>query len=174
MNINEVKLIDLVQHEDDRGQLYEVVHNYEMPSKDWLKLTFNNVGPDTRRFGQIYVVSDWGVNTIRGLHRHQKLFDYFHIIHGSAKFVLIKDEPAPHAPDALAVCMHDEIVMSNKKPQLLIVPPRIYHGWVSLEPDTILLSVASELYDKENPDEERIPYNKYEELWGDLWKVNPR
>ena len=37
------------------------------------------------------------------------------------------------------------------------MPPGIYHGWMSLEPDTLLLSTASHVYNRDKPDEERIP-----------------
>jgi dTDP-4-dehydrorhamnose 3,5-epimerase-like enzyme len=45
------------------------------------------------------------------------------------------------------------------------VPPGVFHGWVALEDGTQLISVASELYDPENPDEERIPWNSFGYDW---------
>jgi dTDP-4-dehydrorhamnose 3,5-epimerase-like enzyme len=64
----------------------------------------------------------------------------------------------------------DDVIttLSARKPQLLIVPPLYWHGWMSLEPNTMLLSLASREYDRDNPDEERIPFDAF----GDhIWSV---
>jgi len=74
MNIENLKVIDLKLRSDDRGDLFEAIHNY-----------------DIDKFGQVYVVQDRTRNTIRAFHKHHKLIDYFCIIHGSAKFVFEKD-----------------------------------------------------------------------------------
>ena len=141
--IDGVQLIDLTVHQDDRGYLYEVIHGSDsfMP-----------------QFGQVYVVGDPARGTIRAFHKHEKLHDWFCIVKGSAKFILHKQG------DSM------EVVLSERKPQLLVVPPGVYHGWMSLEDDTIMLSVASHEYDQENPDEERVA----PEWFGDDWEVRGR
>jgi dTDP-4-dehydrorhamnose 3,5-epimerase-like enzyme len=53
---------------------------------------------------------------------------------------------------------------------MIIVPPGIYHGWMSLEDNTIMISVASEVYNKEKPDEVRIPPDSF----GDVWTIKGR
>jgi dTDP-4-dehydrorhamnose 3,5-epimerase-like enzyme len=60
-----------------------------------------------------------------------------------------------------------QFVLSGMKPGLLVVPPGVYHGWMSLEDDTQMVSIASEPYDAENPDETRIPTDSF----GDVWAV---
>ena len=44
---------------------------------------------------------------------------------------------------------------------MIVVPPGVYHGWMSLEDDTQLVSTASEVYNREKPDEVRIPPNSF-------------
>ncbi len=52
------------------------------------------------------------------------------------------------------------------------MPPGIYHGWMSLAPDTMLLSTASHMYNREKPDEERVPPDTFDRLIGaDPWKI---
>ena len=53
---------------------------------------------------------------------------------------------------------------------MIVVPPGVYHGWMALEDDTQLISTASEVYNREKPDEVRIP----PESFGDVWEVKGR
>jgi dTDP-4-dehydrorhamnose 3,5-epimerase-like enzyme len=58
---------------------------------------------------------------------------------------------------------------------MIVVPPGVYHGWMSLEDDTIMLSVASHVYDREHPDEERVSPHAFDDLFGkDVWQVEAR
>jgi len=62
-----------------------------------------------------------------------------------------------------------EVVLSVEAPKLLIVPPFWYHGWVALEDKTSVVSIGSELYDSEKPDEERVPWDV---LGPERWQVH--
>lgn len=142
MNLVTVK--DLKTNKDDRGYLYEVLR------EDWFD------GVDIK---QVYVVEDQARETIRGFHKHDELVDYFCIISGSAKFIFEKDGEM------------ETVVLSEKNPQVIEVPTDVYHGWKSLEDNTKLLSIATELYNYDNPDEERIPYNTYgKDVWEQVIK----
>jgi len=61
-------------------------------------------------------------------------------------------------------------VVSSRNPSLLVVPPGVYHGWMSLEDDTQLISTASEVYNRESPDEVRVPPDSL----GVKWEVKGR
>lgn len=54
--MKELGVTELRVHEDDRGSLYEAIHNYDIPE-----------------FGQTYVVTTRKAGTIRAYHRHEKL-----------------------------------------------------------------------------------------------------
>jgi len=133
---------------DDRGYLFEIIHNYDIP-----------------KFGQVYAVGDPVRGTIRAFHKHEILWDYFCIIKGSAKFVFVDDRK-----DSQTYKQQEVVVLSEKVPRVVIVPPGVYHGWMSLEDDTIMISVGSELYDKEKPDETRISSDSF----GDHWIIKGR
>lgn len=133
-------------HTDDRGHLFEVIHDYDM-----------------EKFGQVYVVEDPTRGIIRAFHKHEKLWDYFCIIQGAAKFVFVDDRP-----DSKTYKKKIEVIASGRNPELITVPPGIYHGYISLEDKTILLSIASEVYNAEDPDEKRIPYDSYGK---DVWPI---
>ena len=142
MELVDVKDIDI--HQDERGYLFEMVHNYDLD-----------------KFGQVYFVQNPIKDTIRAFHKHNKLVDYFTIVNGSAKFVFGDAED----PDIV-----ESVVLTARNPQMIVVPAGIYHGWKSLEDNTILASVGSEVYNAEDPDEERIAWDSYGSVWEKLKK----
>jgi len=130
---------------DDRGYLFEIIHNYEMT-----------------KFGRVYAAGDPVRGTVRAFHKHFISWDHFCILKGSAKFVFVDDRK-----DSPTFKAQEIVTISEKSPKLIIIPPGIWHGWVSLEDDTILLTINSELFDKEKPDEARISPDSF----GDVWTV---
>lgn len=148
--IKDVAKIDLVAHVDDRGYLIEIIRATD---------------PYFTKFGQVYLVGNFAKGTIRAFHKHKVLWDWFFISHGSAKFVLVDDrENSPTYKEM------NTFVVCSRNPSLIVVPPGVYHGWMSLEDDTQMISTASEVYNRENPDEVRIPPDSF----GDVWTVKGR
>ncbi len=148
--IKDVKVVDLVPRIDDRGYLIEILRASD---------------EHFTKFGQVYLVGDMTRNTIRAFHVHKVLWDWFFISHGSAKFALVDDRK-----DSPTYKEINTLVISERKPQLLVVPPGVYHGWMSLEDDTQMVSTASEVYNRENPDEERVPYDSFGYEWSVKFK----
>ena len=147
-SINGLEGKTLAVHNDDRGYLYEIVHSYELP-----------------KFGQVYAVGDPARGAIRAFHKHDKLWDLFCIVAGSAKFIFVDDRPKSKTKGNMQI-----ITAGSRAPKLIIVPPGIYHGWMALEDNTLMISTASELYNQKSPDEYRIdPYT-----YGDVWTVKGR
>lgn len=136
---------------DDRGILYEV-----------LRTDRKDIAPNGVEMKQTYIVKSKEAGTVRGFHRHKKTWDWFHIIKGSATFLFMSDDE----PTESSVVT--KIVLSSESKEIIVVPPGIWHGWVALEPDTTLLSTASECYDKECPDETRIPWDT---IGKDIWEI---
>ena len=148
--IQGVEVVPLVVRADDRGYLIEILRATD---------------PYFTRFGQVYLVGNMARGTIRAFHKHAALWDWFFISHGSAKFVLKDDRPdSPTYGEMMTV------VVGERNPTLIVVPPGVYHGWMSLEDDTQLISTASEVYHRERPDETRIPPDSF----GDVWTVKGR
>ena len=148
--IEGVKLVNLVAHVDDRGYLIEILRASD---------------EHFTKFGQAYIVGDMARGTIRAFHKHDVLWDWFFISHGSAKFALRDDRP-----DSPTYEQMETYVITQRNPSLLVVPPGVFHGWMSLEDDTQLISTASEVYNREKPDEVRVPPDSF----GYDWEVQGR
>lgn len=149
-NIKDINVISLKTYVDDRGYLIEIVRATD---------------PFFKKFGQVYVVGSTSKGTIRAFHKHKKLWDYFYIANGSAKYAFYDDRK-----DSKTYKKIDTIVLTQRDPSLIIVPPGVYHGWMALEDNTILISTASEVYNREKPDEVRVPYNSFGYDWSIKFK----
>jgi dTDP-4-dehydrorhamnose 3,5-epimerase len=82
--------------------------------------------------------------------------------HGSAKVVLVDDRDDSSSRGEKMI-----LVAGERNPVLIAVPPKVYHGWMSLEDDTQLIGIFSHTYNREDPDEIRVPPDHF----GDLWMV---
>ena len=153
--IDGVQIIPLTAYYDDRGYLVEIVRQAAAPEPHGV----------VHQFGQVYLVGDMTRGTIRAFHKHEVLWDWFFISHGSAKFVLVDDRDSSPTKDEKMT-----VVVGKRKPALIVVPPGVYHGWMSLEDDTQMISIASHTYNREKPDEVRIPPDSF----GDVWTVKGR
>jgi dTDP-4-dehydrorhamnose 3,5-epimerase len=148
--IKDVKLENLVVRSDDRGYLIEILRATD---------------PHFTKFGQVYLVGNLTRGTIRAFHKHDELWDWFFISHGCAKFALYDDRPeSPTYKET------NTFIIGERQPGLLVVPPGVYHGWMSLQDDTQLISTGSEVYNREKPDEVRVPFDSFGYDWSVQFK----
>jgi len=150
VTIKDAAFTPLVAHTDDRGYVIEVLRATD---------------PHYTKFGQVYLVGDFARGVIRAFHKHERLWDWFFISHGAAKFVLVDDRANSPSHGEMNI-----FVTGVRNPALIAVPPGVYHGWMALEDDTQMTSIASEVYDRDEPDEVRIPADSF----GDVWTVKGR
>lgn len=148
----------LIRHEvfeDDRGFLYEVIHHNDF---------------FVQQIGQVYIVGDPARFTIRAFHKHEKIHDWFCIVNGSSKFAFVDDRQ-----ESPTYKLTDVFVISSRKPSLIVVPPGVFHGWMSLEDNTLMVSIASHVYNRVSPDEIRVPANAFNDLFGrDIWRIEAK
>ena len=79
--IEDVQIIPLTTYQDDRGFLMEIVREAGGEEPHAL----------AHKFGQVYLVGDPVRGAVRAYHKHAELWDWFCIVHGSAKFALKDD-----------------------------------------------------------------------------------
>ncbi|NVM02899.1 MAG: dTDP-4-dehydrorhamnose 3,5-epimerase family protein [Candidatus Helarchaeota archaeon] len=119
---------------------------------------------------EVYVVMNHSKNIVRAFHGHKELIDWFSIIKGSAKFALFDARKKIDGKNNEFFGKMNEITLSDKHISTLTIPVGVYHGWMSLTDDTILVSIANNVYDHANPDEHRVPPDS----WGYKWEVKFR
>ena len=151
-----VRVVDLSVHVDDRGELAEILRSDDEGFVD---------------FGQVYLVRSRVPQTVRAWHRHRYMWDHFAIVNGAAKFGFV-DASIDESADAGAEPY--SVVASERRLVRIDVPPGVWHGWVSLERNTLLVSIASVPYmgiDRERElDEERVaPY--FFSSDNDFWEI---
>ena len=127
-------------HVDDRGFLYQIYGGY------------TDKFPDVKR---IYVVGNFGKGTIRGFHKHEEEWKGYFVLMGSAKFVVVDEDKK--------VSTH---VLSSKNTSVLLVPPKHFHGWISLEEKTMLVGISNKSLEESLRDDSRIdPFAYGREMW---------
>jgi dTDP-4-dehydrorhamnose 3,5-epimerase len=136
---------------------------------------------DERGFFSVVLRLDWGsfvegdnivqVNLsvsypgiIRAWHRHSRgQVDYICVVKGALKVCAYDDREGSETKGQL-----DEIILNSEKPQIVRIPGFYWHGTKCIgdEPSMVLYFVTK-LYDYNNPDEERRP-------WNDISILDPR
>ena len=126
-----------------------------------------NLLPDERGFFAEVMRKDWGnflpddivqanlsftyPGVIRAWHRHVRgQVDYFLVLKGASKICAYDDQTGKMV----------EVIASGVRPMLLCVEGKYYHGFraVADEP-SLMVYFTTRLYDYNDPDEERIPWN---------------
>jgi len=147
--IEDVENTSVMSFIDDRGFLSQILPE----------------GNESFNIKRLYSTGNFSRGVIRGFHKHKREKKAFFVPSGSAKFVAVDDRK-----DSSTYNEINTFILSNLKPSVLTIPTGVYSGWMSLEDNTVILGISSEIFDKENPDDERLdPYT-----YGDVWKVKDR
>ena len=133
-----IKIRPIRRFPDERGFFSEVMR------KDWTDL----FGEDTVAQANLSFTYP---DVVRAWHRHVKgQTDYFLALRGMIKICAFNDETQEV----------NEVISSGFDLQVVRMPGNYWHGFKALgnEP-AMLLYFTTNLYDPENPDEERRPWN---------------
>ena len=147
--IDGVKVKDLKVIPDDRGLLMEM---------------WRSDDPDFQKFGQTYITMVYP-GVVKAWHYHKKQTDHFVCVGGMAKVVLHDSRE-----DSSTQGETNEFVIGWQRQRLIVIPPNVHHGFtaVGTEP-AYIVNIPTELYDRDNPDEHRLPFD--DESIGYDWSV---
>lgn len=99
---------------------------------------------------------------IKGWHRHQKQTDFWLCLLGHIKAGVWRENDSATW----------SIVLGEKNPGLLVIPPGLWHGAATIGPrEAGLLYYVTHPYDPQHPDEDRRPYDS---VPGFSWDVQHR
>jgi dTDP-4-dehydrorhamnose 3,5-epimerase len=123
---------------DERGSFTEIMR------KDWKSL-LNTDSLVQANFSKSYP------GIIRAWHKHLRgQTDYFIVLKGALK-ICAYDENTKEL---------DEIISTQQDPKIVKIPGHYWHGFKALGSEiTFLIYFTTKLYDHQNPDEERRPWN---------------
>jgi len=133
-----IKIKPLKRHFDERGSFTEIM------KKNWKEILRED------EFVQANLsISYPGI--IRAWHRHRRgQVDYFICLKGTIKICAYDDETKELT----------EIISTGQIPQIVRVLGKYWHGFKVIGKEQAwLLYFVNKLYDNENPDEERRPWN---------------
>jgi dTDP-4-dehydrorhamnose 3,5-epimerase len=109
----------------------------EVWREDWFKIKQANVSFTRRDY-------------IRAWHRHNKgQTDYLYVLSGRIKLCIYDGQHV------------EEMIVSEQDDFLIKIPGNLWHGYKALE-DSKVLYFVTRLYNYDNPDEERRPYDDKE------------
>ncbi|MFX0204417.1 MAG: dTDP-4-dehydrorhamnose 3,5-epimerase family protein [Candidatus Hodarchaeota archaeon] len=138
-----IEVRDIIKHVDERGFFSELLRD------DWRDLfRGDNIVQINLSFSYPGIVRAW--------HRHRRgQVDFFICIKGSIKVCAYDDKEDSETYGEIS-----EIVISSERLRIARIPGILWHGYKALgtEPTWLLYGV-NRLYDYNNPDEERIPWN---------------
>jgi len=122
---------------DERGRLMEILR----PDDDLFI-----------KFGQVYMTTTYP-GVVKAWHEHKKQTDNIACVAGMLKLVLYdgrKGSPTHKEINQFYIGVHN--------PVLVQVPACVYHGWMCIsEEEAVVVNVPTEMYDYQNPDEQRLP-----------------
>jgi len=138
-----IQKISLTLHNDDRGFLGEIFR------KDW-----NDILPDFDLKQVLVSQSNPGI--IRAWHKHlRNQIDLFYVLKGTVKICVFDGDKNSNSYGQLV-----EIISSGEKPQIIKIPGHLWHGTKNIGNESSeTIYFMNNLYDYENPDEERIDWN---------------
>jgi dTDP-4-dehydrorhamnose 3,5-epimerase len=137
--IEGVKIKVLKPIPDDRGWLMEILRcDDEMFEK----------------FGQVYLTVCYK-GAVKAWHYHKLQTDHFSVVKGMAQVALY--DLRENSPTKGEI---NEFFIGELNPLLIKIPPMVAHGFKAVgEGDAYVINVPTEPYNRENPDEYRLPWN---------------
>lgn len=137
---------------DDRGYLMEILRSDE---------------PIFAGFGQCYVTSVFP-GIVKAWHMHRLQEDHICALTGNIKLVLYDGRESSETHGDI-----DEFYIGEQNPMLVKIPREVYHGFTSLDGRTaVIMNLPTMPYDREDPDEERLPWDTLE--IGYSWEIKNR
>jgi len=143
--IDGVKIIPRRRHADDRGYVTEIFRSDE---------------EHFDKFGQAYVTACYP-GVVKAWHRHQHQTDHFYVVRGTMKVGIHDDREDSPTRGEYQVVMLGERGLDAQ----LVIPAGLWHGMMAVDSFSLMLNIPNQLYDHDDPDEERAPWDAFDDVW---------
>lgn len=122
---------------DERGRLMEIMRNDD----DFFT-----------KFGQVYMTTNYP-GVVKAWHFHKKQDDHVCCLSGMIKLVIYDGRDGSPTKNEI-----NEFFIGPHNPCLVKIPAHCHHGWKGIsETESLVISVPSEAYNYQHPDEFREP-----------------
>jgi dTDP-4-dehydrorhamnose 3,5-epimerase len=102
-------------------------------------------------FGQVYMTTTYP-GVVKAWHKHERQTDNVACVRGMIKLVLYDSRKKSSTFKEI-----NQFYLGIYNPMLIQIPPDIYHGWMCVsEEEAIVVNIPTEVYNYENPDEQRL------------------
>ncbi|MGH7748366.1 MAG: dTDP-4-dehydrorhamnose 3,5-epimerase family protein [Candidatus Dormibacteria bacterium] len=92
---------------------------------------------------------------IKAFHWHERQWDYWDVVAGNARVVLVDLREGSPSEGAIQTLM-----LGENSPKMVAIPPLVAHGYQAVDlRDVVLTYYVTEPYDAADPDEGRIAWN---------------
>lgn len=117
---------------------------------------------------RFYCVENFELSTIRAFHGHEKEAKYVFVPRGSILLAMVKMDSKTNPSKSNPV---QRVVMSERKSQIVFIPPGYANGFRALEPNTKVIFFSTSTLDESKGDDYRFPAD----YWGkQVWEVEHR
>jgi dTDP-4-dehydrorhamnose 3,5-epimerase-like enzyme len=116
---------------------------------------------DFKGVKRFYMVENHAKGFVRAWHGHEKEAKYVLVVKGSIILgVVNNNEPMP---------LPERLILSDKKPQVVYIPPNHYNGFKTLTDDARVMFFSTSTLEESLGDDIRFPAD----YW-DIWEVEAR
>jgi len=117
---------------------------------------------------RFYQVQNFSTSTIRAFHGHLNEAKYIYVAKGSAIVAAVELDDVKSPSKNKKV---NRFILSDKKPQVLFIPPKYANGFRPLEEDTRILFFSTSSLEESKGDDYRFPVD----YWGkEVWEIENR
>jgi dTDP-4-dehydrorhamnose 3,5-epimerase len=150
--IDGVEIVTHEVHSDRRGWLMEIYRadqevGYMLPDRPQVKAP-----RDCTPTWQVYSSAVYR-GVVKAFHCHSIQNDYVTCVSGRIWMVLVDTRIG----DTYGCYM--EIPMGRANPVSVLIPHGVWHGWMGLAEESVVVNIPDALYNCNDPDEERMPPN---------------
>src|SRR5207253_5508899 len=163
-HIDDVKVKTLKRWCDQRGYFIEQLKRGDLDDEG------NVFMPEQTNFAQMsrslaYARGGNPPELIKAFHWHERQWDYWDIVAGNARVVLVDlREESP------TVGRIQTLMLGENSPRMVAIPPFVAHGYQAVDlRDVVLTYYVTEPYDPDDPDEGRIAWD--DERIGFDWSI---
>jgi dTDP-4-dehydrorhamnose 3,5-epimerase len=152
--IDDVRVKTLTKHADERGYFVEQLKRGDLDDDG--RPFIVDAGFAQMSHSLAYARGGNPPELIKAFHWHRLQWDYWDIVVGNARVVLVDLRP-----DSATCGTIQTLVLGENSPRMVAIPPLVAHGYQCLGTDDVhLVYYVTEPYNPTQPDEGRIAWNE--------------